>query len=148
MNINVSYKSIPITSVDAEASLGASLCKLAAVVKLQCTAEVHRFLRGDGQMNTVMQSKARMHRIYSLPGLFTKRIMVPYIPVACLLSLLQLFKKKKKPCCHRLTTQRCAGIRTTALACAHVSGGFGGQRRMHRYIHRYIDVQTRSQLYH
>ena len=41
-----------LTSVDAEASLGASLRELAAVVKLQCTAEVHRFLRGDGQLNT------------------------------------------------------------------------------------------------
>ena len=47
-----------ITS-DAEASLGVSLLKLAAVVKLQCTAAVHRFLRGDGQLNTsaVMQRK-------------------------------------------------------------------------------------------
>ena len=42
-----------ITSVDAEASLlGVSLRELAAVVKLQCTAEVHRFLRGDCQLNT------------------------------------------------------------------------------------------------
>ena len=39
-----------ITSVDAEASLGASLRELAAVVKLQCTAAVHRFLRGGGGM--------------------------------------------------------------------------------------------------
>ena len=102
MNINVSYKSIPLTSVDAEASLGVSLCKPAAVVKLRCTAEVHRFLRGDGQMNTVMQSKARMHRIYSLPGLFTKRIMVPYIRVACLLASLisvQSTRSRRKKGC-------------------------------------------------
>ena len=70
-----------VSGVDAEASLGASLRELAAVVKLQCTAAVHRFLRGDGQLNTsavtvIMQSKARTHRIYGLPGLYTKRIMV------------------------------------------------------------------------
>ena len=35
-------------------------------------AAVHRFLRGNGQLNTsaAMQSKARVHRIYSLPGLY------------------------------------------------------------------------------
>ena len=66
--------------VDAEASLEAS--ELAAVVKLQCTAAVHRFLRGDGQLNTsaAMQSKARMHRIYGLPGLYTKQLMVLHVP--------------------------------------------------------------------
>ena len=62
--------------------MGASLCELAAVVKLQCTAAVHRFLRGDGQLNTsaAMQSEARMHRIYGLPGLYTNRIMVLHVP--------------------------------------------------------------------
>ena len=55
------------TLLSREASLGASLRELAAVVKLQCTAAVHRFLRAR-QLNTsaVMQSKVRMHRIYSL----------------------------------------------------------------------------------
>ena len=68
-----------ITSVDAEASLGASLRELRSCCS---EAAVHRFLRGDGQLNTsaVMQSKARMHRIYGLPGVYTKRIVVLHVP--------------------------------------------------------------------
>ena len=42
-------------------------------------------------------------------------------------------QKKKAFSC--LTTQRCAGIRTTALACAHASGASGGSDvRIHIYI--------------
>ena len=40
--------SFKITSVDAGASLGASLRELAA---MKCTAAMHRFLRGDCQLN-------------------------------------------------------------------------------------------------
>ena len=82
-----------------------------------------------------------MHRIYGLPGLYTKRFMVLHvlcILVVCPSKPPSVVKKKFLP------TQRCAGIRTTALACAHASGASGGSDV---HINTYIDVQTGSQLY-
>ena len=66
--------------------------------------------------------------MYSLPGIYTKAdhgfMYLAYMWFA-LLSLPQLF--------NCLTTQRCAGIRTTDIACAHASGALGGSDvRMHR----------------
>ena len=86
-----------------------------------------------------------MHRIYGLPGLYTKRFMVLHVPcilVVCPSKPPSVVQKKKKAL---LPTQRCAGIRTTALACAHASGASGGSDV---HIDTYIDVQTGSQLYH
>ena len=115
---------------------GVSLHELAAVVQLQCTAAVHRFLRGDGQLNTsaAMQSKARMHRIYGLPGLYTKRIMVyTYLAYVWFASKPPSVKKCLLQLLPSPHNTKCAGIRTTALACAHVSGASGGSDVLYIY---------------
>ena len=73
-----------------------------------------------------------MHRIYGLPGLNTKQIMVLHVPWFA--SKPPSVVKKIKP----FPTQGCAGIRTTALACEHALGASGGSDvRTYTYIDIY-----------
>ena len=98
--------------VNAEALLGASLRELAAVVKLQCT--------GSTVYLACIQSNSWFYTYLAYVWFASK-------PPSVQKSLLQLLPY------NRHTTQRCAGIRTTALACAHASGASGGSKvRMHR----------------
>ena len=92
------------TSVDAKASLEASLRELAAVVKLQCTAAVHRFLRGDGQLNTsAVMRKTKQGCVGSMvyPACIQSEsrfyMYLAYVWFALLAKPPQLLKKKKKP---------------------------------------------------
>ena len=143
--------------------MGASLHELASCCS---EAAAHRFLRGDGQLNTsaAMQSKARVHRIYGLPGLYTKQIMFytyMYLHTYVWFALLSLLRCKKKKASvaskHKgsLELEPLWNV-TTLGACAHASGASGGsdvridtyiRTYIHTYIHTYIDVQTESKLY-
>ena len=77
-------------SVDAKASLGASLRELASCCSEAAvhssSAQIPQRRRSTEHECSNAQNKARMRRIYGLPGLYTKRITVlrvPCIRVVC-----------------------------------------------------------------